>query len=111
MNNYGGYTAQTQAQKGFKTFVFTLSISLIVFSVIYYFISESQTVTQTEDKNEKNNVQVMGSPIQQDTKEESPFSQLSETKMATAQRAVLAGATTSPTKTTTVPKETTPSVV
>jgi hypothetical protein len=28
-----------QAQKGFRTFILTLSVSLIVFSVIYYFVS------------------------------------------------------------------------
>jgi hypothetical protein len=31
----------TQAQKGFKTFLLTLSVSLIIFSVIYYVITNS----------------------------------------------------------------------
>lgn len=35
MNN-----ASTQAQKGFKTFLLTLSVSLVVFSVIYYFVTD-----------------------------------------------------------------------
>lgn len=39
MNSYD------QAQKGFKTFLLTLSVSLIVFSVIYYAITTSSEVT------------------------------------------------------------------
>lgn len=38
-----------QAQKGFKTFIITLSISLIVFSAVYYFITNSSSISATPD--------------------------------------------------------------
>ena len=41
--------ANEQAQKGFKTFILTLSISLIVFSVIYYLISNNSNFEQNSD--------------------------------------------------------------
>jgi hypothetical protein len=59
----------TQAQKGFQTFVLTLSVSLILFSVIYYFvtnlgatpgiskdITEDTTVTQEAASSEEPSV-------------------------------------------------------
>lgn len=95
-------------QKGFKTFVLTLSISLIVFSIIYYFVSESQLVNDEivlEDSQSK--MQSMNA------KEEpkSEFKQLADAKIQVPERAVLAGATTvggeeiptATTKTTTTP--------
>ena len=44
--------SKTQATKGFKTFILTLAISLIVFSAIYYIINNEQEETSYVEKNE-----------------------------------------------------------
>ena len=86
----------TQAQKGLKTFLLTLSVSLIIFSVIYYFITNSSSsngdlspdlgTTKEEQKKE-----VTQAP------QETVFSELAAKRMDNIQgQAVLAGATTSP---------------
>lgn len=47
----------TQAQKGFKTFLLTLSISLIVFSVIYFVITNNSSSKVNLDANVESNAQ------------------------------------------------------
>lgn len=79
------YTAQSQAQKGFKTFILTLSVSLIVFSVLYYFISDAQVVDDTEVLSDTAEYQTST-----DT-QESAFGKLAAEKVDVSNRAVLAG--------------------
>ena len=95
----------SQAQKGFKTFVLTLSISLIVFSVIYYYMSQtSSTVAGVGTEaaapvEEGQSVKV--EPLKIESK--SVFADLSASKPNVASKAVLAGATEVPQTTTAVP--------
>jgi len=42
------YSIKTQSTKGLSTFVLTLSISLIVFSAIYYFMTTNNTSSDSE---------------------------------------------------------------
>jgi uncharacterized membrane protein len=44
-----------QAQKGFKTFILTLSLSLIVFSAVYYVITTGSTGNSVPDIESSNN--------------------------------------------------------
>lgn len=46
-----GYSIKTQSTKGLSTFVLTLSISLIVFSAIYYFMTTKTSVSEYDDFN------------------------------------------------------------
>jgi hypothetical protein len=91
-----------QTGKSFKTFILTLSISLIVFSAAYYFISESSASDGSSG--------TLGAKSSAATpvKETSVFKELSETPSNVEERAVLAltdaiGGTDS-----TVPAATTP---
>ena len=86
------YTAQSQAQKGFKTFILTLSVSLIIFSVIYYFISDSQTISEVEVVTD-----VTKTEVEATNNEDTVFGKLAATPVTATSRAVLAGSTTSPT--------------
>jgi len=120
-------TAQTQMQKGFKTFILTLSVSLIIFSVIYYFISDKQSssdlnstfdesmtteiesavVTDAamviEDQNQSPITEVENvveqNIVEEDVKEDTVFGKLASAAVIDTSRAVLAGTTTSPTGT------------
>lgn len=71
-----------QTGKSFKTFILTLSISLIVFSAVYYFISESSDGGSG----------TLGAKSSATTpvKEVSVFKELSETPSNVEERAVLA---------------------
>lgn len=121
------YTAQEQMQKGFKTFILTLSVSLIIFSVIYYFISDAQNNTNIDvsaeevsqeitnetavvnepEKLEESTLAVNSMNIEESDEEDTVFGKLSEAPVAVTSRAVLAGSTTNPTGTgTTQPKVT-----
>jgi predicted PurR-regulated permease PerM len=116
----------TQAQKGFKTFLLTLSISLIIFSVIYYVITNtsSQTDTLSPDVTASNSSQpTQDKATKEPTKEvaqvtpkkdDTVFSQLAAQKMDTQSRAVLSGATEGESEstetTTTVPSTGTTSI-
>lgn len=44
-----GYSIKTQSTKGLSTFVLTLSISLIVFSAIYYFMTTKTSTSEYDD--------------------------------------------------------------
>jgi hypothetical protein len=90
----------SQAQHGFKTFILTLSISLIVFSIAYYFVSESQPGVQLGFANKSSSTQLLASSSKAKTDadkkaaQDSVFSKLADSKVSVPQRAVLAGATT-----------------
>jgi hypothetical protein len=93
-----------QTGKSFKTFILTLSISLIVFSAAYYFISESSDGSSG----------TLGAKSSAATpvKETSVFKELSETPSNVEERAVLAltdsiGGTDSTVPATTTPATTT----
>ncbi len=89
----------TQAQKGFKTFLLTLSVSLIIFSVIYYVITNSSTRTESLPKDvvgsvtETQKEQVAPTPDKKE--DESTFGKLAYQQVNVESRAVLAGATVS----------------
>src|SRR4030042_4042044 len=86
----------TQAQKGFQTFILTLSVSLIIFSVIYYFVTNlNKTPDISEDINKDvTKEEVISYEKEQQAVDESPvFRKLAEQDMETPRRAVLAGAT------------------
>jgi ABC-type anion transport system duplicated permease subunit len=88
-------TTNTQAQKGFRTFVLTLSISLIVFSIIYYFVSESQTQVSSEEKKSVAELNV------NKNEETSVFQKIAAVPVAATSKAVLAGTDTTADDTTT----------
>jgi len=60
--------SKTQATKGFKTFILTLGVSLIVFSAIYYVINTEQEETSYVEKNEAN--RALSAPITSDNSTE-----------------------------------------
>jgi hypothetical protein len=71
-----------QAQKGFKTFILTLSISLIVFSAVYYVITNGSL---------KNSAPNIDSSENTSTKADTVFGQLANQKMDDVQsKSVLA---------------------
>ena len=74
-----------QAQKGFKTFLLTLSISLIIFSVIYYVLTSSTFNKSGLSADIEDEQAVL-------VEEETVFGELASQKMDVPQRAVLAGA-------------------
>lgn len=76
MNSY-------QAKNGFKTFVITLSLALVVFSALYYVISDSASTVNIEDDLESSN------QLAQNT---SVFEDLNKNVQAQPAPAVLAGA-------------------
>jgi len=90
MNNY-----ESQTQKGFRTFILTLSVSLIIFSVVYYLMSDSQLVTTSSSQA---SVETLNASTE--TKEEDTvFGKIAATTPDVASRAVLAGTNTAPTTT------------
>ena len=74
------------AQKGFKTFIVTLTISLVVFSVLYYFLSNKSDA----DIN-SNNSGKQTSSVSTYVASTSPFEDLANKKIDVPKRAVLAG--------------------
>lgn len=88
-NNY-------QAQKGFKTFLVTLVISLGIFIAVYYVTSypsykidiEESTGGELLGRVEVNKTELAVAPV---SEEKSPFRQLTDTEMNVPKRAVLAG--------------------
>jgi len=101
------YTAQNEAQKGFKTFILTLSVSLIVFSIVYYFISDTQSGNDIAKEQTTEEVQAA---VTEDLEEDTVFSKIASAPVATTSRAVLAGTTTSPTAVGTTSATTSPTV-
>lgn len=124
---------KAQAQKGFKTFIITLLVSLVVFSAIYYVVNSStedsmDTVVQptnersqqqqlrapTNNANSNEEAEVAAASVKNvamgESKTESPFEELAEAKTPTRiggapiqERAVLAGADGPETSQATVP--------
>jgi len=92
------YTATTQVQKGFKTFILTLSVSLIIFSIIYYFISDAQPMESLNSVADNEDSMVLASNDTEEDIEEAEdktvFGQISASPVVTTSRAVLAGSTT-----------------
>ena len=92
MENNTEYTSvQGQAKKGLNTFVLTLSISLIVFSTIYYFMTsnsvEDESFTDSSDK-----VTVVQEPVMNDNpaSSETVFGSLAQADPGATSRQVLA---------------------
>lgn len=85
-----------QAKSGFKTFVLTFFVSLLVFGAIYYLISDSvgsdidiegtDAIGYTKTQEDE----VLGE--QDEPKTESPFGELVEQEVDVPQKRVLAGA-------------------
>jgi hypothetical protein len=97
------------AKKGFRTFILTLSVSLIVFSVIYYVITNTSFRKEQETLSlEKPAAEAAQVPAKQD----STFQQLASTKVDVPAKAVLAGSTVAQTtqSTTSVPSTGTSSI-
>lgn len=72
-----------QAQKGFKTFILTLSISLIVFSAVYYIITNGAVTSSTPDIESQDKVT-------ENTEGDTVFGKLASQKIDTQSQAVLA---------------------
>jgi len=85
-----------QAQKGFKTFLVTLVISLGIFIAVYYVTSypsykiniEESTGGELLGRTAVGETELAISPV---SEEKSPFRQLNDTEMAVSKRVVLAG--------------------
>jgi len=93
----------TQAQKGFKTFLLTLSVSLIIFSVIYYVITNTSTQNESLPKDvvgavtESPKAENTGTPKES---ADSVFGKLAAQPMNVDSKAVLAGSTVETSSTT-----------
>ena len=75
-------TSTDQAKKGFKTFVLTLSVSLIVFSVIYYLLTGSENTSDSELlTSESSTVQKENAPSVAGVTESSPFGGLAKKEL------------------------------
>lgn len=97
--------SKTQATKGFKTFLLTLVISLVVFSAIYFIINteqedesidietnSEQTLTAPYEKSDDIEAATLGESDTRAEDEVSVFGELASQKMEdTARRQVLAG--------------------
>lgn len=113
------YSVQTNAGKSFRTFLLTLSVSLILFSAVYYFLttnaskpesldtSLSQEVVKqvSDNSNVKDQGQVAGSST-----ENTVFGTIASKEIGGQARQVLAGSTETQQTTTTVPVTGTTSV-
>jgi hypothetical protein len=83
-----------QAQKGFKTFILTLSISLIVFSAVYYFITNSSSISVTPDIESDTQV-TSDKPLDKTADSSNVFGTLANQKITNVQpQAVLAATDT-----------------
>lgn len=94
--NDNTYSAQNN-NKGLRTFVLTLSVSLIIFSVVYYLMADSQSVNT--DLQASNTETLTANISEEDTEEPTVFGKIVSTTPDATSRAVLAGTTTSPTST------------
>ncbi len=94
MNSY-------QAKNGFKTFVITLSLALVIFSSLYYLITDSTSNVNIEDDLESAN------QLAQTDSKPSVFEDISKESAVNALPVVLAGAdSTETTQTTTAVPDT-----
>lgn len=82
-----------QAQKGFKTFLLTLSVSLIIFSVLYYVITSTSNETDLSADVEAEVDTSVSMKTENQPEAETVFGQLAA-KQTETNRAVLAGAAT-----------------
>lgn len=99
----------TQAQKGFKTFILTLVVSLLVFSAVYYFInSDTSSVGQSDSYSDvsfneqpvENEEATLGDTSERmGVSEESVFEELANEKLNISPPEVLAGADDATTET------------
>ncbi len=90
------------AKKGFKTFILTLSVSLIVFSVIYYALTTIASRQEQAELSQTTDTEISAAIHPSPTEEpSSPFQQLATANVDQYKGAVLAGATVSPTPTST----------
>lgn len=107
-----------QAKNGFKTFLITFGVSLLVFGFFYYLLSDtSANEISIEDETAstlgytKTTEETAETPKVDVTKEvasaeDTPFGKLSNQKLDTQSRVVLAGATSQTTQSTTPVPET-----
>src|SRR3989344_4678266 len=80
-----------QARSGFKTFIITLCVSLVVFGALYYFVSDSSTkVSDIESKENK-----VSADVKPEQTGETVFGTIASVNVNTEHGAVLAGATES----------------
>lgn len=105
MDNKEYTSVQDQAKKGLSTFILTLSISLIVFSTIYYLMTSNSTEDESfvEDETQVSMVTEEESDVQGDsTTDKTIFGEIAESDPESYSRQVLAGAdeTTTVTETT-----------
>jgi hypothetical protein len=87
------------AKKGFRTFILTLSISLMVFSAVYYVLTtytpqNEQTENQTAAVTKEESVQ--SQDVQGAKDEKTVFGEIAGKKPQTRPQEVLAGATSAP---------------
>ena len=94
-----------QAQKGFKTFILTLSVSLIIFSVIYYVINSSEFSPSPTNTAMRIEDEVLGVSAKEDPVEanNTVFGLLAEQEVEVPTKTVLAGADTMETTESTSP--------
>lgn len=81
-----------QAQKGFRTFLLTLTISLVIFSVLYYLLSTSTKSPDIENNTKSTSYNAEAQSILAADTTASIFENLSKQKLDIPQKSVLAGA-------------------
>ena len=96
--NNNAYSIKTQSTKGLSTFVLTLSISLIVFSAIYYFMTTKASTSEYDAFNvsvidEKKSEESSSKPVTQKNSDEdsSVFGKLASSTPNSNSGQVLAG--------------------
>ena len=90
MNDY-------QAKSGFKTFIVTLGVSLLLFGVLYYVLSGTSITPDIESESDAQEVSnfdaIATAEVVEVQNEKSVFSEISKKKPEVPVKAVLAGAT------------------
>lgn len=115
------YSVQTNAGKSFRTFLLTLSVSLILFSAVYYFLTTNASKPESSEtsfnKNENVTNKVADNSEAKDkgevagaVTEKTVFSEIATKGTGGQERQVLAAATDAPQTTTTAPNTGTTSV-
>ena len=113
------YSVQTSAGRSFRTFLLTLSVSLILFSTVYYFLTSNASRPETsetslneknvkkvsDDSEVKNQGEVAGLAM-----EKTVFGEIAGKETGGQVRQVLAGSTETSQTTTTAPSTGTTSV-
>lgn len=75
-------TKQEQAKNGFKTFIITLSVSLVIFSSVYYLLGNFTDKVDIEDFDVDNKVAVKENKVKgtpSENLDENPFEKLNNT--------------------------------